>query len=172
MFSCGICKTFKNTYFEEQLRTNISETFSFSWTAKLFWLNWSLCFSFCIIIYGFVHQFPLPYWYCCNQKQSTGNSLQSKCSYKFPKIHKETPALFHEIFRSTEFWSILSKKRFRHRCFLVNFVKFLIAPFLTNPLDGSFCLKTRSVYCSTITFAFSNPISHILSGWVFSWLNS
>ena len=150
------------TYFEEQLRANIFETCSFSWTAKLFWLNWSLCFSFCIIIYSFVHQFPFPYWYCCNQKQSPGNSLQSKCSYKFPKIHKETPALFHEIFRSTEFWSILSKKRFRHRCFLVNFVKFLIAPFLTNPLDGS-CLKTCSVYCSTITFCLFKPdIPHIV----------
>ena len=60
MFSCGICKIFKNTYFEEQLRKTTSETCSFSWTAKLFWLNWSLCSSFCIIIYSFVHQFLFP----------------------------------------------------------------------------------------------------------------
>ena len=43
----------------------------------------------------------------------------------------------------------LSKKRFRHRCFLVNSAKFLITPFLKNPSDGCFCINTRSVYRPT-----------------------
>ena len=34
------------------------------------------------------------YWYCYNQKQSSGAVLQKKCFYKFPKIHKKTPHLF------------------------------------------------------------------------------
>ena len=46
---------------------------------------------------------------------------------------------------------ILSKKRFRHRCFLVNFAKFLITHFLKNPSDGSFYINTHSVNCSTKT---------------------
>ena len=56
----------------------------------------------------------------------------------------------------------LSKKRFWNRCFLVNFVKFLIAPFLKNPLDSCFCINTCSVYCPTMTFfLFKNNATHI-----------
>ena len=54
----------------------------------------------------------------------------------FRKIHKNTP-----------------KKRFRHRCFLVNSAKFLIKSFLRNPSDGCFCINTPSVYCRTMTFS-------------------
>ena len=69
--------------------------------------NWYICFSFCIIIYSFVCQFFLRYyWYCYNQKLSSGVVLQKKYSYNFPKIHKKTPALkarFLGSGRSTEF---------------------------------------------------------------------
>ena len=41
--------------------------------------NWYLCFIFCIIIYIFVCQFSLHYyWYCYNQKQCSGDILQKK----------------------------------------------------------------------------------------------
>ena len=125
--SCGICEIFKNSYFEEHLRTTASETCS-NFTRSPFLItytsgsNWYICFSFsgfCIIIYSFVSQFSLHYyWYCHNHKQSPGGVLQKRCSYKFSKIHKKTPALKT---RFADLQSlVLLKKRFRHRCFLVN----------------------------------------------------
>ena len=50
----------------------------------------------------------------------------------FPRIHKKTP-----------------KKRFQHRCFLVNSAKFPITSFLKNASDGCFSINTRYVYCPT-----------------------
>ena len=95
------------------------------------WTLFTQCF--CIIIYSFVCQYSLHYyWYCYNQKQSSGAVLQKRCSYKFRKIHKKTP-----------------KKRFRHRCFLVNSAKFPITSFLKNASDGCFSINTRYVYCPT-----------------------
>ena len=95
------------------------------------WTLFTQCL--CIIIYSFVCQYPLHYyWYCYNQKQSSGTVLQKRCSFKFRKIHKKTP-----------------KKRFRHRCFLVNSAKFPITSFLKNASDGCFSINTRYVYCPT-----------------------
>ena len=67
---------------------------------------------------------------------------------------------FHRVFFLISYTS--GSKRFRHRCFLVNSAKFLITPFLRNPLDGCLCINT---------FAFSKMMSLIFSGWVFSRLN-
>ena len=53
-----------------------------------------------------------------------------------------------------------SKKRFRRRCFLVNSAKFLITLPLKNPLDGCFCINTRSVNCPTTTFSFYQKQCH------------
>ena len=105
---------------------------------------------FCIIIYIFVCQYSLHYyWYCYNSKQSSGAVLQKTCYYKFRKIHKKTP-----------------KKRFQHRCFLVNSAKFSITSFLKNTSDGCFSINTRYVYCPTLTFClFKNDVTHIF------WLN-
>ena len=87
----------------------------------------------CIIIYSFVCQYSLYYyWYCYNQKQSSGSVLQKRCSYKSRKIHKKT-----------------LKKRFRHRCFLVNSAKFSITSFLKNASDGCYNINTRYVYFLT-----------------------
>ena len=62
-----------------------------------------------------------------------------------------------------------SKKRFRHRCFFVNFGKFLIKPFLKNPSDGCFCINTRSVYFpSTTLYLFKNDVTHIFWLSIFS----
>ena len=55
------------------------------------------------------------------QKQAPEVFCKKRCSWKFHKIHGKTsmPAT-------------LLKKRLWHRCFPVNFVKFLRAPFLQN----------------------------------------
>ena len=107
-----------------------------------------------MIIYSFVCQYSLHYyWYCYNQKQSSGAVLQN-CSYKFHKIHKKTP-----------------EKRFRHKCFLVNSAKFPIASFSENSLDGCFRINIRYVYCPTLTFClFKDVVTHIFSLNIFSFL--
>ena len=70
------------------------------------------------------------------------------CSYKFRKIHKKA-----------------RKKRFRHRCFLVNTAKFPITSFLKNASNGCFSINTRYVYCPTLTFClFKSDVTHIFFG--------
>ena len=130
MFSCGICKIFKNTYFEEQLRKTTSETCSFSWTAKLFWLNWSLCSSFCIIIYSFVHQFLFPIDTAVIRSSLLAIPCKVSVFTNFSKFtRKHLPFLMKlQIYRVL---INFIKKRYLHGCFLVNFVKFLITSFLT-----------------------------------------
>ena len=66
-------------------------------------------------------------------KQSSGGVLQKRCLYKFCKIHKKAPALACVFNEAADLQSLnLSKKRFRHICFLVNSAKFLITPFLKD----------------------------------------
>ena len=65
----------------------------------------------------------------------------------------------------------LSKQRFQPSCFLVNFAKFRITPFLKNSWDGCFWINTDSVHCPTTTFVFSETMSHEFSRWVFSQLD-
>ena len=118
MFSYGIYKSFKNTLFEVCERLVL----------KLVLSPGLLCSN-----YRFVCQYSVCcYWYCYNQKHSSGTILQKGCSYKFRKIHKKTP-----------------EKRFWHKCFLVNSVKFLITTFFKNSLEDCFCIHARSVYCPT-----------------------
>ena len=91
--------------------------------------------NFSIIIHIFVCQYSLCYyWYCYNQKQSSGVVLQKRCSYKFRKIHKKTP-----------------KKRFRYRCFLVNSAKSLVISFLKKPSDGCFNVNTGPAACHDLS---------------------
>ena len=108
------------------------------------WTLFTQCF--CIIIYSFVCQYSLQYYWCCyNQKQSSGAVLQKRCSFKFRKIHKKTP-----------------KKRFWHRCFLVNSAKVPITSFLMNASDSCFSINTRHVYWPILTFClFKNDVTHI-----------
>ena len=102
---------------------------------------WTLFMQcFCIIIYSFVCQYSLHYYY--NQKQLSGAVLQKRCSFKFREIHRKT-----------------SKKRFCHKCFLVNSAKFPITSFLKNSSDGCFSINTRYVYCPT-----SKTMSHKFAG--------
>ena len=123
MLSCGIYKIFKNTLFEVCKGLLLKPVFSPGLPYLHFWLNLIYIPQFWIIIYSFVCQYSLRYyWYYYNQKQWSRAVLQKRCSYKFCKIHKKT-----------------RKKRFRNRCFLVNFAKFLITvcnfQSMQNPLE-------------------------------------
>ena len=82
-----------------------------------------------------------------NHNQSAGALLQKRCFYKFCKIHTKTP-----------------KKRFRHRCFLVNSAKFPIAYFLKNASNGCFSINTGYVHCPNLIFClFKNDVTHFLA---------
>ena len=59
--------------------------------------------------------------WCKCQKQPLKVFCEKMCSLKFRKIHRKTPGL-----------RPLLKQRPWHRCFSVNFVKFLKTPFLHN----------------------------------------
>ena len=124
----------------------ILNTKIYSVNTKIYYTLFTLCF--CIITCSFVCQYSFHYywyWYCYNQKQSSVAVLQKKFSYKFRKIHKKAP-----------------KRRFRHRCFLVNSAKFPITSFLRNASDGCFSIITRYVYCPTLTCClFINDVTHI-----------
>ena len=113
--------------------------------------NWHICSSFCIIIYRFVCQFSLHYyWYSYNQRQSSPCCSARKV---FLQISQDSQENTH-------------KKRFIHRFFLMNSAKFLITSHLKNLSDGCFCKNTPSLYCRITTFRlFKNNITHI------SWLS-
>ena len=76
-------------------------------------------------------------------------------SCEFCKIYKKTPALesrFKRSCRSIAFRFI--KKRDSGTCLLVNSAKFLIRPFLKNPLDGCFCINTFRLFKNDVTHIF------------------
>ena len=83
----------------------------------------------------------------------------------FAKFHKEAPALktrFQWCCKSTEFNFI--KKEFRYSCFLENYVKFPLIPFLKNSSEDCFYINAGSVYLPTTTFGiFKNNVTHIFS---------
>ena len=63
------------------------------------------------------------------------DALQSRCSWKFRNFHRKAPVsepLFNKV---ALFWVCnFIKKKLQHRCFPVNFVKFLRIPFFTEHL--------------------------------------
>ena len=74
-----------------------------------------------------------------------------RCSQKFHKIHRKTPAT-------------LFKKRLWHRCFPVNFVKFLRAPFYTEHLWTT-ASRTVNKWLLTILICRFSPIHVINNHW-------
>ena len=79
---------------------------------------------------------------------------------KFIRKHLRYSFIFNKVTNLQHL--TLSKKRLRHRCFLLSFVKLLITPFLKNTWDGCFCVISRSVYCPTTIFhLFKNDVTHI-----------
>ena len=73
-----------------------------------------------------------------------------RCSYKFRKIHRKTPVPQSEENTSDRPRpATLLKKRLWHKCFLVNFVKFLRTPFFIEHL--SWLLSSPAKNCSAMT---------------------
>ena len=179
VLSCGTCEIFKNTYSEEHLRTTASETcsnlthqdcpFLITYTSGS---NWYICFTFCFIIYSFVCQFSLHYyWYRYNQKQSPGGVPQKGVLISFTKFtrkHLRKRLVFNEV---SDLQSLtLSKKRFRPRCYLVNYASFLIKFFCKEPFRR-LLLHKHSFRLLSHHDLFSKTLPQIFSGWVFSRLN-
>ena len=119
MFFCTIYKIFKNTYFEEHLRTTASETYSFTSTALFenlhFWLK------LVHMLYFLYHnlQFRLPILaslvlILLYSEAVVRSCFAKKGSDKFRKIHKKTSAL---------------KTRFKWICWCAefNFIKWLVS---------------------------------------------
>ena len=63
--------------------------------------------------------------------------LWKRCSYKFRKIHRKAPVTS----------ATLLKKRLWHRCFPVNFAKFLRTPFFTEHLWWLLLIKSTRTWC-------------------------
>ena len=79
------------------------------------------------------------------QKHSSVGVLWKQCSWKFRKIHRKTPvpeSLFNKVVGLKP--ATLLKKSLWHRCFSVNFAKFLRTPFFTEHLW--WLLLTRHQY--------------------------
>ena len=70
------------------------------------------------------------YWYCYSQKQSSGSAPRKRCSNKFRKFNKKTPALKTRYKNKVAGLQglTLSKKRFQYRCFFSQ-KSFLKEPF-------------------------------------------
>ena len=75
------------------------------------------------------------------QKQLTELFCKKSCSQKFCKIHRKTP-VHQSLFLSKvtgKLPAALLKNRLRHRCFPVNFAKFLRTLFNRTPSGDYFC---------------------------------
>ena len=77
-----------------------------------------------------------------NKKKLTEVLCKKRCSYKFRKIHRKIP-MCQSLRPAT-----LLRKRLWHRCFPVNFTKFIRTPVLTEDLQttvsvnmNKFCTK-------------------------------
>ena len=157
MFSCELYQMSHNTFFKEPFgrcfcintfrvfKNNVTHIFRLSiystwfedweqvWAQYFKPLTWSLFSTQSNICDGAFSAKIVNSWYCYNQKQLSGGVLQKRCFYEFCKIRKKTPALTCVFNEAAYLQSLtLSKKRFRHRCFLVNSAKFLITPFLKD----------------------------------------
>ena len=86
---------------------------------------------------------------------------QKRCSWKFCKIFRKTPVRVSFLNKVAGLRrATLLKKRLWHRCFPVNFAKFVATPFYRTPLDDCFCkplpanftshISTDKFHCSTV----------------------
>ena len=75
------------------------------------------------------------------QKQPPDMFLNKRCSWKYRKIHRKIPVpeclFFNKV--AGPMPATFFKKKLWHRCFPVNFAKFLRTPFLLNTSGGCFC---------------------------------
>ena len=71
---------------------------------------------------------------------------------KFTRKHLRQGLVFNEA-ADLEF-NFNEKKRFWHRCFIVNFARFLITTLLKKPLDGCFCRNPFRLFKNDVTHIF------------------
>ena len=144
MFSCENSKIFKNTYFEEQLRTTISETCSFSWTAKLFWLNWSLASVFVSQFIVFFTNSPFPIDTAVIRSSLLAILCKVSVLTNFPKFTRKHLCFLMNL----QIYRVLinlTKKEISARIFSLEFCEISHNTFLiTNLLDGCSCIKACS----------------------------
>ena len=127
MFSKEICGVFKNTYFEEHLRTTAPK--NFLWNSL----------NFKVSQYGYITENE---WTHLTHIRSSRPELYCKKRVlrnfaKFTGKHLCKSIFFNTVAVLKP--ATLFKKRLWHRCFPVNFTKFLRTPFLQNTTGGSFC---------------------------------
>ena len=98
---------------------SVQEIKSASFTVSLICLSWKYHFCYVFEKWSFLFQ-AMP-------KSSHGGVLKTKYFFKFPRIYRKTPV--------SEFK--LHEERLWHRCFAVNFAKFLRTPIVTKNLWGT-----------------------------------
>ena len=83
----------------------------------------------------------------CSSKWLCPETIARRCSIlnvflKVSQSHRKIPvleSLFHKV-AGLQYAILLLEKKLRHRCFPVNFVRFLWIPLWRNTLDDCFCL--------------------------------
>ena len=152
MFSCQICETFQNTYLEEHLQTTASkhrnsflEVFCRSCCLAL--INAVMKYSFSVavvqswrVLNGNLLKIALHHRYfsknfatVAEQPEAATKRVIKSVLRNFAKFtgnHLYQSLFFSKVvgLRPATLW----KKRLWHRCFSVNFAKFLRTPFLQN----------------------------------------
>ena len=158
MFPCGICEIYKNTYFEEHLRRLLLKPvlspglpFLITYTTGS---NWYLCFSFYIVIYSFVCQFCLHYYWSevvLQVLQISQNSQENGCAKNsfLVKLQIYRASLYQKRDSGADFF-LWILRNFSERIF------FLKKKTETHLHKHSFCL------CPTTNFRlFKNNVTHI-----------
>ena len=100
--------------------------------------------------------------------QSSGGVLQKKCLQISQNSQENTCAKDSLLMKLQIYSFSLSKKRFRHRFFLVNSAKFFITLFCKEPSDGCVCITTYSP--ATTFYFFKKDVIHIFRLRIFSTL--
>ena len=130
VFSCEFCKICKNTFFTEHLPVAASENYPISWKSS----DVNIVFPANTLVSRISFE-EFEYFSGSRQKRSSdGRCSVKKCVLKtFAKFVRKhlCQSLF---FNRVPGLATLLKIRLWHRCFPVNFAKFLRTPFLQNTL--------------------------------------
>ena len=100
------------------------------------------------------------------QKQSPESVLRKRCSYKFLKIHRKAPlpkSLFDKVAGLR--LAFLLKKRFWHRCFPMNFAKYLGTLFLQKTSSSCFLDMFLFELSSVISKVSIADFEHVFVRW-------
>ena len=99
-------------------------------------------------------------YYLLRQKQPPEVFCKHRCSQKFLKIHRKTPVLESLFNKASGLWpAILFKKRLQHRCFPVNFVKFLRTSFYIEHLWWLLSLSFSLYHFAALSYNTGNSFT-------------